>query len=70
MAVLFRSRMAEYMEKDVNGRLKMTLTLPDASALDPLAEALARIVMMRDDLRRRDGRKGAKKPALSRGVSL
>ncbi len=41
---LFRSRLAECMEKDEQGRLKLTVTLPDSSALDALAGSLARLL--------------------------
>ena len=41
---LFRSRLAECMEKDKHGRLKLTVTLPDSSALDALAGSLARLL--------------------------
>ena len=44
LAGLFRSRLAECMEKDAHGRLKLTVTLPDASALDALAGSLARLL--------------------------
>ncbi len=41
---LFRSRLAECMEKDEQGRLKLTVTLPDSSPLDALAGSLARLL--------------------------
>ena len=44
LAGLFRSRLAECMEKDEQGRLKLTVTLPDSSALDALAGSLARLL--------------------------
>ncbi|MCH7748202.1 MAG: DEAD/DEAH box helicase [Acidobacteria bacterium] len=44
LAGLFRSRLAECMEQDEQGRLKLTVTLPDSSALDALAGSLARLL--------------------------
>ena len=44
LAGLFRSRLAECMEKDTQGQLMLTVTLPDASALDALAGSLARLL--------------------------
>ena len=44
LAGLFRSRLTECMEKDKQGRLKLTVTLPDSSALDALAGSLARLL--------------------------
>jgi hypothetical protein len=32
------------MEKDENGNLKMTITLPDESVLDNLAKSLAQVL--------------------------
>lgn len=40
-------RLAECLEKDAEGRLKLTVTLPDASALDTLAASLARLMEAR-----------------------
>ena len=44
LAGLVRSRLVECTEKDEHGRLKLTVTLPDASALDALAGSLARLL--------------------------
>ena len=44
MADLFKSRFAECMEKDDQGRPKLTVTLPDESALDNLARSLAALL--------------------------
>ena len=41
---LFRSRLANCMEKDEQGRPQLTVTLPDSSALDALAGSLARLL--------------------------
>jgi len=43
MATMFKSRLAECLEQDDSGRLQLTMTLPDAQALDSLADALARL---------------------------
>ena len=40
----FRSRLSECLEKDDNGRLKMTVTLPDESVLNNMAKSLAQIL--------------------------
>ncbi len=42
MTALFKERLAECMEKDPEGRPQLTVTLPDATALDALAGSLAR----------------------------
>ena len=47
MAVLMKQRLAECMETDEQGRLKLTVSLPDPSALDALAENLARVLASR-----------------------
>ena len=44
MAETFKSRLHECMEKDENGNLKMTITLPDKSVLDNLAKSLAQVL--------------------------
>lgn len=44
-----KQRLAECLEEDDQGRLKMTVTLPDASALDDLASSLARMLDMHAD---------------------
>jgi len=47
MADIIKQRLAECMEPDDNGRLKLTVTLPDASALDDMATSLARLLAVR-----------------------
>lgn len=47
VAEAVKKRFSECMEKDDEGRLKLTVTLPDASALDNLAGSLARLLDMR-----------------------
>ncbi len=44
VAQAIKERLAECMETDQDGRLKLTVTLPDASALDGLADSLARLL--------------------------
>lgn len=44
LAETFKSRLTECLEKGEDGRLKMTITLPDESVLDGLAKSLAQIV--------------------------
>jgi hypothetical protein len=44
MAETVKSRLAECMEEDENGRLKMTITLPDESVLNNMAKSLAQIL--------------------------
>ena len=44
MAETFKGRLHECMEKDENGNLKMTITLPDESVLDNLAKSLAQVL--------------------------
>ena len=39
-----KSRLCECLEKDENGRLKMTITLPDESVLNNMANSLAQIL--------------------------
>ena len=43
-AAQFKRRFAECLEKDEEGRTKLTVTLPDGSALDALADSLARLL--------------------------
>lgn len=45
MAELLRSRLGECMEKDAEGRPRLTVTLPDESALDQLARSLASLLV-------------------------
>jgi superfamily II DNA/RNA helicase len=44
MAETLKSRLAECMERDENGGLKMTITLPDESVLNNMAKSLAQIL--------------------------
>jgi hypothetical protein len=44
MAETLKNRLAECLEKDENGRLKMTITLPDESVLNDMARSLAQIL--------------------------
>ncbi len=44
MAENLKSRLSECLEKDENGRLKMTITLPDESVLNNMAKSLAQIL--------------------------
>ncbi len=44
MAETLKNRLTECMEKDGNGRLKMTITLPDESVLNTMAKSLAQIL--------------------------
>lgn len=48
MADAVKERFAECLEKDAEGRLKLTLTLPDATALDALGNTLARLLVARE----------------------
>ena len=48
MAETFKDRLAQCLEKDKDGNLKMTITLPDESVLDNLAKSLARMVSFSD----------------------
>jgi hypothetical protein len=70
MAALFKSRMAECMEKDENGGLKLTLSLSEPAALDPLADALARIVLMRNDASPGNGKKPLKVASRAQGAAF
>ncbi|MDY6986822.1 MAG: DEAD/DEAH box helicase [Thermodesulfobacteriota bacterium] len=47
MAAMFKNRLCDCLEKDENNKLKMTVTLPDESVLDNLAESLAQILASR-----------------------
>jgi hypothetical protein len=40
----FKKRLSECLDKDEDGRLKMTITLPDESLLDNMAKSLAQIL--------------------------
>jgi hypothetical protein len=44
MAENLKSYLSECLEKDDNGRLKMTITLPDESVLNNMAKSLAQIL--------------------------
>jgi hypothetical protein len=44
MVETLKNRLAECLEKDENGRLKMTITLPDESFLNNMANSLAQIL--------------------------
>jgi len=55
LSAQFKNRMARCMETDDEGRLKMTVTLPDRSALDSLSDALARVALLRDGAEMRNG---------------
>ena len=44
MAEAFKSRLSECLEKGDDGQLKMTITLPDESALDMLSKSLAQML--------------------------
>ena len=44
MAESLKSRLSECLEKDQDGRLKMTITFPDESLLHNLAKSLAQIL--------------------------
>jgi SNF2-related domain/Helicase conserved C-terminal domain len=44
IAELFRKRLSECMEKGEDGRLRMTITLPDESLLNNMAKSLAQIL--------------------------
>jgi len=41
---ILKQRLFECMEKDEDGRLKMTISLPDESVLDNMAKSLAQIL--------------------------
>ncbi|MFH2000389.1 MAG: DEAD/DEAH box helicase, partial [Planctomycetota bacterium] len=70
MAALFKERMADFMQKDGEGRPVLTLTLPDTSALDPLANALARIVMMQGESKHGKNGKGRKPVRLEQDAAF
>jgi superfamily II DNA or RNA helicase len=44
MAKTFKNRLSECLEKDEDGNLRMTFTLPDESVLDGLAKSLAQVL--------------------------
>jgi hypothetical protein len=44
LAEALKDRLAQCLDRDENGALKMTITLPDETVLDNLARSLARIV--------------------------
>lgn len=44
MSEMFKSRLSECVDKGEDGKLKMTIALPDESVLDNLAKSLARLV--------------------------
>jgi superfamily II DNA or RNA helicase len=44
LAETVKRRLADCMEKDAEGRMKLTVTLPDAAALDTLATSLAALM--------------------------
>ena len=44
MAETFKKRLSECLDKDDEGRLKMTITLQDESVLNNLAKSLALIL--------------------------
>ena len=46
LANTFKQRLSDCLEPGENGELKMSITLPDASALNNLAHALARMANM------------------------
>ena len=48
MARTIKNSLAEGLEKDEAGRLKLTVTLPDAPALDDLAYSLAQLLNPRN----------------------
>ena len=44
-----RDRLGECVEEDASGRPRLTVTLPDRSALDALAQTLARLLLSGGD---------------------
>ena len=44
MAEAFKGRLSECLERGDDGQLKMTITLPDESALDTLSKSLAQVL--------------------------
>ena len=44
MADMFKKRLSECLEKGEDGRLKMTIALPDESVLGNMAKSLAQIL--------------------------
>jgi len=47
LSEVFKERLSECLEKREDGKLKMTITLPDEAVLDNMAKSLARIVSSR-----------------------
>jgi hypothetical protein len=47
----FREKLSECMEKTADGKLKMTITLPDETFLDNMARSLAQMVALGTDVR-------------------
>ena len=47
MSEMLRERLSECMEKDDNGHMKLTVTLPDESVLDNLATALSGLLLQK-----------------------
>jgi superfamily II DNA or RNA helicase len=45
-AAVLKQQFEKCVDRDENGKIKLTVTLPDLSALDPLAETLARLMNM------------------------
>ena len=44
MAEMFKKQLSDCLEKGEDGRLKMTVTIPDETALDNMAKSLAKMV--------------------------
>jgi hypothetical protein len=44
IAETFKNRLAECLDRDEKGHLKMSITLPDESVLNNLAKSLAQIL--------------------------
>jgi hypothetical protein len=44
MAEMFQKRLSECLEKGEDGRLRMTITLPDESFLRNMAKSLAQVL--------------------------
>jgi hypothetical protein len=44
VAEMIKKGLSEYSERGEDGRLKMTISLPDESVLDNMARSLARII--------------------------
>lgn len=43
LTAAFKTKISECLEKNAAGGLKMTVTFPDATVIDQMAQALARI---------------------------